>query len=765
MADEKQTTADETVEYEYVEAPDDGIEYEYIEVPEGTEPETTDETASADNIEYEYIEVPEEEAAPAPEPAAPEAPAAETSEEVEYEYVEVPEEEAAPAPEAPAAEATEEVEYEYVEVPEEEAAPAPEPAVPEAPAAEATEEVEYEYVEVPEEEAAPAPEPAAPEAPAAEASEEVEYEYVEVPEEEAASASEPAAVPEAPAAEATEEVEYEYVEVPEEDAAPAPKAPAAGANEEVEYEYVEVPEEEAAPAPEAPAAEASEEVEYEYVEVPEEEAAPAPEAPAAEAAQAQTKEDENLSAQKEEPAKEMSGIDPLSAEDADLPLDDEPPLPPDDEGPSTDILMEPEASVPVDSEMPLPPDEDEAFPVANIADPVDKSLLENEEALAEELEVPADDTEDNAVQETTTPSSVSAKELEDIDESEPVETPEEKETSAGIGENNDDQDVADAPIPVVSDNAAEEIDAYAAKAAQELEQEAEESNEPNPPVTDEETQEELDPKDEDDTLLAADRFVFDGNSGLSSFVGSAQKDTVVLNRDSGNFNSLADWHLIINELTVIPLNSQNEEELPLSEDIFCQGCIVSEGTEISSFANASSAKVPAPQNGNQRSAVISGINIISLAGRDGTVIDLDASNGILIGPDDAKLYFSGLNRLVIPKPAEPTPPAYVIPETEDNPKAFVYTQAQAAAAEQSETQNEIIVIKTGYNLYGWNVTFENGTTMSLADVRSYQSKHHSLPDKNGVISYGKSTLRFTGADRIIAYEKPSYCAYGLSPAV
>ena len=765
MADEKQTTADETVEYEYVEAPDDGIEYEYIEVPEGTEPETTDETASADNIEYEYIEVPEEEAAPAPEPAAPEAPAAETSEEVEYEYVEVPEEEAAPAPEAPAAEATEEVEYEYVEVPEEEAAPAPEPAVPEAPAAEATEEVEYEYVEVPEEEAAPAPEPAAPEAPAAEASEEVEYEYVEVPEEEAASASEPAAVPEAPAAEATEEVEYEYVEVPEEDAAPAPKAPAAGANEEVEYEYVEVPEEEAAPASEAPAAEAAEEVEYEYVEVPEEEAAPAPEAPAAEAAQAQTKEDENLSAQKEEPAKEMSGIDPLSAEDADLPLDDEPPLPPDDEGPSTDILMEPEASVPVDSEMPLPPDEDEAFPVANIADPVDKSLLENEEALAEELEVPADDTEDNAVQETTTPSSVSAKELEDIDESEPVETPEEKETSAGIGENNDDQDVADAPIPVVSDNAAEEIDAYAAKAAQELEQEAEESNEPNPPVTDEETQEELDPKDEDDTLLAADRFVFDGNSGLSSFVGSAQKDTVVLNRDSGNFNSLADWHLIINELTVIPLNSQNEEELPLSEDIFCQGCIVSEGTEISSFANASSAKVPAPQNGNQRSAVISGINIISLAGRDGTVIDLDASNGILIGPDDAKLYFSGLNRLVIPKPAEPTPPAYVIPETEDNPKAFVYTQAQAAAAEQSETQNEIIVIKTGYNLYGWNVTFENGTTMSLADVRSYQSKHHSLPDKNGVISYGKSTLRFTGADRIIAYEKPSYCAYGLSPAV
>ena len=596
MADEKQTTADETVEYEYVEAPDDGIEYEYIEVPEGTEPEMTDETTSADNIEYEYIEVPEEEAAPAPE---------------------------------------------------------------------------------------------------------------------------------APAAEATEEVEYEYVEVPEEEAAPAPEAPAAEASEEVEYEYVEVPEEEAAPAPEAPAAEASEEV-----ELPEE---------------------------KEEPANGMSQISPLSAEEEDLPLDDEPPLPPDDEGPSTDILMEPEVSAPVDSEVPLPPEDDEAFPVANIADPVDQSLLENEEALVEELEIPEDEEEDNAQQETE-PAPVSAEELEEIEE--PAAQDEETPQAA-----QSEEEESLSPAPVVADVSADEIDAYAADAAMEMAKEAEEDNLPNPPETDEETQEELDPDDVDDTLSADDRFVYDGNEGIASFTGTPEKDTVVLNRENGKFNSLVDWHLIINELTVIPLNSQSEEDLPLSEDIFCQGRFVSSEKEISSFANVPSVKIPAVENGEQLNAVISGINVISLAGREGSVIDLDASSGMLIGPDEAKLYFSGLNKLVIPAPAEPKAPAYVIPEIQEDENAFVFTQTQAAAGEHAETQNPFIVIKTGYNLYGWNVVFENGMSMSLADVRSYQSKHRALPDKNGTISYGKSVLTFTGAEKITAYEKPSYCAYGLSAAV
>ena len=42
---------------------------------------------------------------------------------------------------------------------------------------------------------------------------------------------------------------------------------------------------------------------------------------------------------------------------------------------------------------------------------------------------------------------------------------------------------------------------------------------------------------------------------------------------------------------------------------------------------------------------------------------------------------------------------------------------------------------------------ENGTTMSLADVRSYQSKHHSLPDKNGVTSSDAANVSCTASSQ------------------
>ena len=80
-----------------------------------------------------------------------------------------------------------------------------------------------------------------------------------------------------------------------------------------------------------------------------------------------------------------------------------------------------------------------------------------------------------------------------------------------------------------------------------------------------------------------------------------------------------------------------------------------------------------------------------------------------------------------------------------------------------ETDGENILIKAGYSLYGWNVAFANGQTMSLADVRTYQTKHASLPDKAGTVSYGEARLTFKNAKKIGVYEKPSYCGYGQKP--
>ena len=96
------------------------------------------------------------------------------------------------------------------------------------------------------------------------------------------------------------------------------------------------------------------------------------------------------------------------------------------------------------------------------------------------------------------------------------------------------------------------------------------------------------------------------------------------------------------------------------------------------------------------------------------------------------------------------------PEAKD---IFTFTAESGSA----ETENENILVKTGYSLYGWNVAFANGQTMSLADLRTYQTKHGSLPDKAGTVSYGETRLTFKNAKKISVYEKPSYCGYGQKP--
>ena len=90
---------------------------------------------------------------------------------------------------------------------------------------------------------------------------------------------------------------------------------------------------------------------------------------------------------------------------------------------------------------------------------------------------------------------------------------------------------------------------------------------------------------------------------------------------------------------------------------------------------------------------------------------------------------------------------------------YVFNSGSAS----TETDKPVIVVKAGHSLYGWNVAFRNGINMSLADVRTYQTKNISLPDTDGIISYGKTHLTFKNAEKIKIYEAPSYCGYGKAP--
>ena len=509
---------------------------------------------------------------------------------------------------------------------------------------------------------------------------------------------------------ATEEVEYEYVEVPEGEAA--------------EYEYVEVPEGDniqyeyvEAPATEAPAA--GEAVEYEYVE------APAAEAPAA--GEAVEYEYVEAPAATETLAAEPQPAAPVSEAAA---VEAEPELPP-EEGivPSAAEIpaAEPQPAAPVseaaavEAEPELPPEEN---PVVG---------FEELEAVSESRVNEEYENVENAV---------SAEELETL------EPPAQEFATA--------EELPQTENEPVENTAA--IDALADETIKEESHPVDDAQ-----VVAEETQEEHDPQDASDMIAATGAFSFDGTM-TQSFTGSETMDTVVLTNVMHAFDHISEWYLLISEFSVTPLAGQSGAEIPLSDDIFCQGAFINADGSAVSFANSSSLNVPA----DQTNLALCGMKVIPLTGQENSTIELENSAGMLIGPGGIQLMFSHLNKLTVPAVAGQTasakpqdgPVTYALPRLQKQEQDIFTFTADSGTAETDQT---VILVKTGYSLYGWNVVFANGQTMSLADVRTYQSKHGVLPDNSGVITYKQAQLTFKNAQGIRIYEKPSYCGYGKQP--
>lgn len=586
--------------------------------------------------------------------------------------------------------------------------------------------IEYEYVEVPEGEVPPAAD-----------GEQYEYEYVEAPADAAAQ----------PADGTEEQYEYEYVEAP----ADAAAQPADGTEEQ--YEYVEVPEGEAQPAADG------EQYEYEYVEVPEGEAAQyeyaeVPEGEAQPAGEEHYEYEyvEAPAEQTEQKAEEYS-IDDLLEEEDSAPAN-EPPLPPETEDSAPELPQwESETET---AEVPVPEITAEA-PVPEIAETetaVSTPLetipeLPAEEASEEDLEtVSADFTPEPVAASAENDPTVS--DLESLEEA-PAPEPE----PAPV------EDVPETPVENTAEIdalAAEEIAAEAAPAEPEIAEEAQEAEQPS---------------DDEDSLPATGAVPFDGRAGVTTFVGSAVQNAVVLTNDDGSFNRLADWHLVIGDVSVSQLSGQAGQTVALNEDAYNSGILITADGEQHLFANVGEIVIPAVDP-DECTLILNSSVVMSLAGHEGSVIALDGANGMLVGPNESKLYFSGLASLTVPAaneqaataspvsaPVSSNAPVSFVVGRESDPTAagFVFTAESGVVA----TDEAVILVKTGYSLYGWNVVFNSGLTMSLADVRTYQTKHDALPESDGQITYKAARLDFTGATKIKVFEKPSYCGYGKAP--
>ena len=493
----------------------------------------------------------------------------------------------------------------------------------------------------------------------------------------------------------------------------------------------------AAPAPEPAAAEAEPELPPEEEIIPPatetlaaepQPAAPAPEPAAAEAEPELPPEEEIIP-----PATETLAAEPQPAAPAPEPAaaEAEPELPPEEEiiPPATETLAaEPQPAAPApepaaaEAEPELPPEESPA-------------------AGFEELEAVSESRANEEYENVE--NTISAEELETIE-------PPAQESAAAEG------------LPQPGNNPAEDTAAIDALADETIKEQSRPVDDAQ--VVAEETQEENDPQDASDMIAATGAFSFDGTM-TQSFTGSETMDTVVLTNVMHAFDHISEWYLLISEFSVTPLAGQNGAEIPLSDDIFCQGAFINADGSAVSFANSSSLNVPA----DQTNLALCGMKVIPLAGQENSTIELENSAGMLIGPNGVQLMFSRLNKLTIPAlPGQAAaaeaqnngPAVYALPRLQKQEQDIFTFTADSGTA---ETDQAVILVKTGYSLYGWNVVFANGQTMSLADVRTYQSKHGVLPDNSGVITYKQAQLTFKNAKNIRVYEKPSYCGYGKQP--
>ena len=79
---------------------------------------------------------------------------------------------------------------------------------------------------------------------------------------------------------------------------------------------------------------------------------------------------------------------------------------------------------------------------------------------------------------------------------------------------------------------------------------------------------------------------------------------------------------------------------------------------------------------------------------------------------------------------------------------------------EADEECKTLHINVGYDTYGWEVQFSDGVVMNLRDVREYQLRNGRLPNADGRIIYGHSSLLFSGVERIVIYESVRYFSYG-----
>ena len=303
--------------------------------------------------------------------------------------------------------------------------------------------------------------------------------------------------------------------------------------------------------------------------------------------------------------------------------------------------------------------------------------------------------------------------------------------------------------------------------------------------------------DAPDAPAAPEGFVFKDGDGQKSFTAESAAQSVTI--DTAD---LSRWMIVLNQISVSPVEAAAGQQIELSPDMYCQGQLIGATGDVMPFANMANVPVPefSPDPVQSATLFFSGVSIIPLANQGGVTMDLGGANGVVVNTNGDMLYFANLSALTLietPAPVAETPettapattnasvapdappaavavpaaPAATIPAYAFAPvpaplnDAVVFSADSESAQVDGNDGKPHILVKANDRLLGWHVDFATAGRMSLADVKAYQAAHGDLPEHDGVLTFKDKSLTFKNILSIRVFETPAYCGYGIAPTV
>ena len=278
-------------------------------------------------------------------------------------------------------------------------------------------------------------------------------------------------------------------------------------------------------------------------------------------------------------------------------------------------------------------------------------------------------------------------------------------------------------------------------------------------------------------MLAKD-CVVDKNSGLQFFDLSG--GNLLLNVD--DVQELDDWHLIIFNQNIVSVEQGKKFELVQPCDTIRRATVVKQGIEKLDIFNEEEYQFENPKDNfltakkhfiygkaeDDTGLIVNDFVNIGLRSNVGKILNFENPVfGWLSGPQGAQIYVARLGKMAVfvskdtrvDEDAAKKNALNWLSGSEDD-KYFEFSGASQSTEFVGNDDIKNIHVNVGTSAYGWNVSFDNGVTMSLRDLQEFEGKHGKMPSENGEISHGPLKLKFSNVEKIVVYQTPQYFGYG-----